>query len=599
VGLSNLQLTPQLVQAVRDAVDIVDIAAEHTRLRKTGRRHVGLCPLHREKTPSFSVDPVQGLFYCFGCGSGGDAIKLYMLMSGDDFPAAIEALARRYGIPLPPPRARRGKHGGAEERDLEPVLEAAAEFFCRALQRWSEPRTYLQRRGIPPELVERYGIGYAPDGWRHLLEALHPRFPLEDLKAAGLIAESEKSGKPYDRFRHRLIFPIRAASGRLVGFGGRTLGDDRAKYINTHETPSFRKGLLLYGLDIAKRAVRERGAVLLVEGYFDVLGAVASGVDWTLASMGTALTPEQVRLLSRFASDVVVGYDGDEAGEQAFRRALPLLLGRGLTVRRAQFGANQDPDSLRLAAGPEAVQTVVEESQDAVLLELERLIPSDVHLDPRLQARAGREVAELLQSIQDSILRYSYSRKASDRIGIPVELLWRRVGAKQKGSAGPPDEAEQAPQIVRSLEEKALQLLLSADEELPPVEELPAPEVFLNPICRNIYRAFHDLYMDGSGHPPVVRQVLSAVPSEGEEVDQMARLLLEGSPTGRAGELKSALSQLDRRWKQQRLRGLANEISKAQRDGDRERLEKLLDEKTALSRSVHRAGEDRDSNEGD
>ena len=590
MALSNIQLTPQFVQAVRDVVDIVDIAGEHTRLRKSGRRHMGRCPLHREKTPSFSVDPVQGLFYCFGCGRGGDAIKLHMLLSGDDFPAAIETLARRYGVPLPPPRQQRG---GRREPDLEPALEAAAEFFIDALKRSPETLAYLEKRQMTQELVERFGVGYAPDGWTHLLEALHPRIPLADLKAAGLVGISQKSGKYYDRFRQRLMFPIRAASGRLLGFGGRTLADDRAKYINSHETAAFRKGHVLYGLDLAKRAIRESSTALVVEGYFDVMGAVASGVDATVATMGTALTEDQARLLSRFASEVVVGYDGDEAGEQAFQRVLPLLLSQGLTVRRARFGQDQDPDSLRTSVGPEAVLEAVTEAEDAVLMELERLIPPAVHQNPRLQARAGKQVSELLQSVRDSILRYSYSQKASERLGVPVEILWRRVGGKPDLDAKAPSEnVQKSPKLVRSLEEQTLQLLLAGDEELPSFDDLPPPEAFLIPACRNIYSTFCDLYRDGEGHRPAVKEVVASVPLDSEEVDQVARLLLEGSIAEGANGLGVVLGQLNRRWLQQRLRVLSGEISEAQRAGDDDRLRTLLEEKTALSRALHRGREE-------
>jgi len=590
MALSNIQLTPQFVQAVRDVVDIVDIAGEHTRLRKSGRRHMGRCPLHREKTPSFSVDPVQGLFYCFGCGRGGDAIKLHMLLSGDDFPAAIETLARRYGVPLPPPRQQRG---GRREPDLEPALEAAAEFFIDALKRSPETLAYLEKRQMTQELVERFGVGYAPDGWTHLLEALHPRIPLADLKAAGLVGISQKSGKYYDRFRQRLMFPIRAASGRLLGFGGRTLADDRAKYINSHETAAFRKGHVLYGLDLAKRAIRESSTALVVEGYFDVMGAVASGVDATVATMGTALTEDQARLLSRFASEVVVGYDGDEAGEQAFQRVLPLLLSQGLTVRRARFGQDQDPDSLRISDGPEAVLEAVTEAEDAVLMELERLIPPAVHQNPRLQARAGKQVSELLQSVRDSILRYSYSQKASERLGVPVEILWRRVGGKPDLDAKAPSEnVQKSPKLVRSLEEQTLQLLLAGDEELPSFDDLPPPEAFLIPACRNIYSTFCDLYRDGEGHRPAVKEVVASVPLDSEEVDQVARLLLEGSIAEGANGLGVVLGQLNRRWLQQRLRVLSGEISEAQRAGDDDRLRTLLEEKTALSRALHRGREE-------
>lgn len=596
MALGNIHLTPQLVEAVRDAVDIVDIASEHTKLRRSGRRHTGLCPLHKEKTPSFSVDPVQALFYCFGCGQGGDAIKLHMLLSGDDFPAAIEALARRYGIPLP--LGRSGGRGSREERDLSPVLEAAAEYFERQLGRLDEPRAYLSRRKIPRQAIENFRLGFAPEGWRNLLEGLHPRIPLADLEAAGLVARSERGdGRPYDRFRHRLIFPIRTASGRLVGFGGRTLGDDPAKYVNSQETAQFRKGLLLYGLDTAKRAIREAGRVLLVEGYFDVLGAVASGIDWTVASMGTALTPEQARLLGRYADEVVVGYDGDPAGEEAFRRALPLLLAEGLSVRRARFGDGHDPDSLRLEAGAEAVTKAVEEASDAVLLELDRRIPREVHRDPRVQSRAAREVGDLLRSIRDGVLRYSYSRRAADRLGVPVELLWRRTGS---GPSEPGQSPATAPaeRLVRSLEERALQTLLTAQQPLPAVEELPSPEVFLEPACRNIYRAFRDLYIDSPGTPPEARRVLSGLAGEGDEVDRLARLLLEGPSDSRADELFQVLGKLTRRWRQQRLRELSSEISQAQGIGDQERLESLLKEKTDLSLTLHR-GSPRKATGGD
>lgn len=588
MALGNIHLTPQLVQAVRDAVEIADIASEHTRMRKTGRRLTGLCPLHREKTPSFSIDPDRGLFYCFGCGRGGDAIKLYMLLSGDDFPAAIEALAQRYGIPLPKPD-QRGRRGGVRERDIQGVLDAAAGYFQEQLQRSQPTLGYLERRQISTEIIDRFGLGYAPEGWRNLLENLHPKFPLADLEAAGLVARSQRgSGKPYDRFRHRLMFPIRSATGRLVGFGGRTLADDTAKYINTSETDQFQKGYLLYGLDVAKREIRESGTAVLVEGYFDVLGAQASGVHTAVASMGTALTLDQARLLSRYAHEVVVGYDGDTAGEEAFQRALPVLLAKGLTVRRAQFGKDHDPDSLRLAVGVEAVVAAVESAADGIELEFDRMVPEGVHNDPKKQARAAREVGELLRAIPDSVLRYSYGRQAADRLGVPVELLWRRVGsptARQEESAG--SEA-QTHTMVRSLEERVLQLLLAGEGTLPEPPALPPPEAFLIPACRNIYRAFYDLYRDRAGNRPSVREVLSGVSREGGEVDQVARLLLEGSPALQTEELEAALRKVNRRWIQQRLKELSGRISGAQRAGDEAQLERLVREKTALSRALHR-----------
>jgi DNA primase len=598
--LGNVNITPQLVQAVRDAVDIVSIASEHTRLRKAGRRYSGLCPIHKEKTPSFSVDPTQGLFYCFGCGAGGDAIKLHMLSTGDDFPAAIEALAMRYGIPLPS-RTEARFAGGRPEQNLEGALQAAAGFFAEQLKTSAFAREYLERRRIPPELSERFGLGYAPEGFQNLIKALHPRIPQSDLEAAGLIARSERSGDFYDRFRHRLMFPIHNPSGRLVGFGGRTLGDDKAKYINTNETDRFHKGELLYGLHLAKREIRESGRAVLCEGYFDVIGSVACGFEGSVAGMGTALTPEQAKLLSRYAEEVVVAYDGDNAGENAFRRALPLLLSQGLGVRRARFPGSHDPDSLRLEQGEEAVQAAVTGAEDAVVAELERAIPAGASREPQVQAKAAAAVSELLRPIPDAVLRYGYARIASDRLGIPVEMLSRRMGggaerlerlepARAAAPAPVPGEAGGGPRLVRSLEEQVLEVLLQKEEDaaaLPPFDQLPPPQVFFDTECRNIYESFCALYAE-AGSPPDAQRVRSRLGEEQGIVARFAKIMVEGSfASGRIGLLES-LDKLADRWRRQRLKELHGEINEAQRKGDHALRDRLADEKTQLSRSLHR-----------
>lgn len=592
MALGNIHITPQLVQAVRDAADIVAVASEHTRLRKAGRRHQGLCPIHKEKTPSFSVDPVQGLFYCFGCGAGGDAIKLHMLVTREEFPEAIESLALRFGVPLPSRTEKRtGWTGGERERDLEGALQAAAQFFVDQLRKAPMPLKYLEDRRIPPDLIERFGLGYAPDGWRNLVQALHPRIPMADLEAAGLVGRSEKSSEPYDRFRHRLMFPIHNPSGRLVGFGGRTLGDDKAKYMNTSETDRFHKGFLLYGLHLAKKEIRESGRAVLCEGYFDVIGAVACGLDGAVAGMGTALTPEQAKLLSRYAEDVVVSYDGDNAGENAFRRALPLLLAEGLGVRRARFPGGHDPDSLRLEAGEAAVAEAVDAAQDAVTAEIERLVPPGTAADPRAQSKAATAVAELLRPIPDAILRYGYARGAADRLQIPVEMLARRTGRDdarpERGAAPGAAPAKQAAEQPAGLEERVLERLLQAEEAIPPLEELPVADVFLDTECRNIYQTFCALYAR-AGLRPDVPAVRDALGHEGGIVDRFARILLEGSfAPGRIGLLES-LDKLEDRWLRQRQRELANAIREAVRQKDELRATQLYEEKRNLGLSLHR-----------
>jgi DNA primase catalytic core len=490
----------------------------------------------------------------------------------------------------------------APERDIEGALAAAAEFFTEQLRRNEFPRRYLEDRRIPQPLIERFGLGYAPEAWRTMIQALHPRIPMADLEAAGLATRSDKGGEPYDRFRHRLMFPIHNPSGRLVGFGGRTLGDDKAKYINTNETDRFHKGLLLYGLHQAKREIRETGRAVLCEGYFDVIGSVASGVEGAVAGMGTALTPEQSKLLSRFAEEVVIAYDGDSAGENAARRALPLLLAEKLGVRRARFPGGHDPDSLRLAEGEAAVAEAIRVAEDAVVAELDRAIPAGANRDPRLQAKAATAVAELLRPIPDAVLRHGYARLAADRLDIPVEMLARRVGGAggeageraekmvnkaERRDSGPAAGPAAGPRLVRSLEEQLLERLIQGEEPLPALAELPPAEVFFDTECRNIYQAFRTLYAEGAGSRPDSRAMQAALGFEGDAVDQMARILLEGSfASGRIGLLES-LDKLTHRWLRQRKQEIAAEIREAARRKDGVRLESLLKERDSLNRSLH------------
>jgi len=402
------------------------------------------------------------------------------------------------------------------------------------------------------------------------------------------------------------MFPIHNQAGRLVGFGGRTLGDDKAKYVNTAETDQFHKGNLLYGLHLAKREIRESGRAVLVEGYFDVIGTVASGLEGAVAGMGTALTPEQARLLSRYAETVVVAYDGDAAGEGAFRRALPLLLAERLGVRRARFGQGHDPDSLRLAEGPEAVGRAIDGAEDGVLLEMERLIPKDAARDPHQTAAAGAAVRQLVGVVADPVARHNYLRRAAERLGIAEKVFLAQLAERRPGiHASAPGPALSGPAEApggSGTEERVLRLLLNG-VGVPARDELPPPEVFFDPQCRNIYQAFCTLYGDGrSGDsPPDAREVLAGLGSQGELIDRMAQILVEapfgskelkglGITPPREGEsgVAALLAQLKHRFDdKKRLTELASEISEAQRQGaDNALLTRLYDEKRRLRLSL-------------
>jgi hypothetical protein len=311
-----------------------------------------------------------------------------------------------------------------------------------------------------------------------------------------------------------------------------------------------------------------------------------------VAGMGTALTPEQAKLLSRYAETVVVAYDGDNAGETAARRALPLLLAEGLGVYRARFPAGEDPDSLRLGSGEPALAGALDAAPDAVSLEIDGLIPPGTTREPRQQAKAAAAVADLLRPIPDPILRFSYGRSAAERLAVPVEMLTRRTGRE----APPPEplaEPGHGRRLVRTLEEQALQRLTCGEESLPAAAELPPVEVFFDPECRNIYQAFCTLYAEGGGAPPRGQAVLAALGSEGRSVDRMASILLESSVGPEKGaRLFESLEKLVHRWQERRLRDLASAIRDAERGGqDTASLERLYDEKRRLSLAHHRSSQ--------
>jgi len=350
------------LEAFKARLPLVDIVARHVRLTRRGREHLGLCPFHNEKTPSFSVVEEKGFYHCFGCGAHGNAIDFIMAIENLEFADALERLSDLTGIPAP----KREAQAPRPDPGLAEANAAAAAWFSERLKaaEGAEARAYLERRGVPPALVDRFRLGYAPPGRGGLMAALEASgFKPERLVEAGLLAQSEADGERFDRFRHRLMFPIEDQRGRICGFGGRALGEARAKYLNTPETPLFHKGHLLYGLPQAARAAREDGRIVLVEGYMDVIALAEHGFKASVAPLGTAITEDQLKLLWRQADEPVVCLDGDRAGHAAAlrlaRRALPVMRA-GQSLRFVLLPEGDDPDSFVRARGAEAMARLLE-----------------------------------------------------------------------------------------------------------------------------------------------------------------------------------------------------------------------------------------------
>ncbi|HVD39329.1 MAG TPA: DNA primase, partial [Solirubrobacterales bacterium] len=363
-------ISNESVERVKQAADIVEVISAHTDLRRQGARYVGLCPFHDERTPSFSVEPTEKLYHCFGCGVGGDVIKFVEEKDGLNFAEAVELLADRYGVELEreqeDPRAEAKRQ---RRRRLEQLLDRAAAFYSSYLWESEEAgkaRDYLARRGLGEEVLRGFGVGYAPSAWDKLLvRGQRAGFSVEELRGVGLVQRG-RSGGDYDRFRERIMFPIRDRRGRVLGFGGRAMREDQgAKYVNTAETEFFHKSQILYGVDQGKAAIAKAGRAVVVEGYTDVLALHQAGIEEAVGVMGTAITDEQVAALSGMVDEVVLALDADAAGQEAMLRAQRVAAGRRMRLRVAAMPAGEDPAEMMAASeGAERFGALLQEAEE-------------------------------------------------------------------------------------------------------------------------------------------------------------------------------------------------------------------------------------------
>jgi DNA primase len=436
-------------EQVRNAVDIVQIVGERVALRRVGRRYSGLCPFHQEKTPSFTVNPEWQIWHCFGCGKGGDVFSFLMELDKVTFPEALRDLADRAGIELP----RREATAGSELRDRLHQANALARDFFRAellTPAGAPARGYLAERGFEGEILERFEIGWAPDRWDGLLSALGKLLPVKTLEEAGLVLRRGDGSGHYDRFRNRVMFPVLTGTGRVAGFGARALApDDTPKYLNSPETAVFRKGSLLFGLSIARKSIRERKQVLMTEGYLDAMRLHRVGLDTAVSACGTALTPDQARLLGRFEAEVVLLYDGDDAGIRAADRALEPLLSAGLPVRICTLPPGEDPDSFVRSKGASALRTFLEERAYDVPEFLARsALTEDASKNPSAEARVRRFVA-LLHHVGDPIRRQFLLRRGADVFRMDESVLLEAMRALPRTRGGGAPATRPAPAAPR------------------------------------------------------------------------------------------------------------------------------------------------------
>ena len=493
------------VELLRERADIVEVVSGYSRLKKSGgRTYKGLCPFHPEKTPSFSVDQAKGLWHCFGCGEGGDIYNFVQKAENLPFPQAVEWLARKSGFALHYEEMRPGekKEAGLRARVIE-ANESAAEFFHRVLMESKEAvaaRRYLEGREFGPPVSKRWRLGYAPGHDRLCRHLLERDFSYDEIVAAVLGRKSERDGGLYDTFRQRITFPTWSLQGDVIGFGARALGDRQPKYLNTSETPAFRKSRVMYGLDRAKSSIA-RGQALIVEGYTDVIALHEAGITEAVATNGVALAESHLELLKKFCDRVVLMFDADRAGSGAAERGFELYTRVGIEVLVAPLPEGRDPADEIQSSGADGLRSIIARAKPLLEFKLERLASESVLDTPEARIRAVRATAEVLRSHPDPIARHEYSFRAARQLGVDPQSVQRAIAEAPVGPGEPAlrqEPGRRLPGHVK-VERQALGLMLSQPSEVGPwMSELDETD-FSAPVRRELFARLRDGMVDNVG----------------------------------------------------------------------------------------------------
>jgi len=574
-------------ERVKQQADIVRVVGEYVRLKKSGQNFIGLCPFHAEKTPSFAVHPVKQIYHCFGCGVGGDVFQFVMEMEKCSFPEAVRAAAEKCGIPIPKPRARTPEERQANEQRtaLVEMHREAAEFFARQLESTAEGRAahaYLQDRGLDSEAEARFGLGYAPSGGDALYRHLKQKYPDKLLEISGL-AVRDPSGRLYDRFRRRIMFPIANQSGKVVAFGGRALGDEMPKYLNSPETPIYSKSSVLYHLDRAKETIRQGDFAVLVEGYMDTIGVARAGVNNVVASCGTSLTETQVKLLGRFTHRVVVNYDPDTAGQAATERSLAILLEQGYDVRVLALPGGADPDKFIREQGAEAYRKLLDQAPAYVDYLIARARQMDLSTGED-KLRAVNFLMPYVQRIPNRLLRSEWATRIAQQLGVDEPVLreaLRRAATERRS------EVKAKPELMaraaKPAERRLIQMLVEAEGfRAQLARELRAAGLHKGLETERIFAALMDACESGERPDP------AALARALEEKDRrlLFEILFEPAAETSWDEAESCLGVLKRRQVEIELAAVQKQIESQPAAPPGDELRRLLVRKQELRRRL-------------
>ncbi|HXO45428.1 MAG TPA: DNA primase [Candidatus Cybelea sp.] len=569
-------------ETVKQQADIVRVVGEYVRLKKTGQNFTGLCPFHPEKTPSFAVHPVRQIYHCFGCGAGGDVFKFVQEMDKCPFPEAIRIVAEKCGIPVPRPRERSPQEyrENQQRSALVEMHRKAAIFFAQQLHGGHESKIamgYLEDRGLNREAITYFGLGWAPSSGDALLQQLKSKYQDRLLEASGLFSR-DTSGRFYDRFRRRIMFPIANDAGKVIAFGARAMGDDMPKYLNSPETPIYTKSSVLYHLDRAKQELRKSDFGILVEGYMDAIAVARAGISNVVASCGTSLAEPQIKLLARFTHRVVVNYDPDTAGQAATERSLASLLEKEFDVRVLVLPGGADPDKFLKDHGAEAYRTLLAQAPPYI----DYLIGRARQMD---RSTAAGKVAALnflmpyVQRLPNRLLRSEWAtRIASElRVDEPVLREELRRAANERRSEVKPRVELLAP-VVKPAERQLIRMLLEAQG----FREKLAQEIVSSGLHRGLEsEKILDLLISKVNEAPDPTTLAAAL----EEKDRrlLFEILFESSAEATWESAESCLSVLRSRRDEQELAVLQQKIESKTSPSE---LNRLLTQRLELQKKL-------------
>jgi len=600
------------IEDIRERADVVEIVSHYVRLQKAGKGYKGLCPFHDEKTPSFTVSAEKQLWYCFGaCQEGGDVFDFIQKIENLSFPEAVEHLAQRVGLTWT--RSGEDRHQASARERLYDLNRRAADLFRRALRHEKAGRVareYLAQRGVTADLIERFGLGYAPNAWDKLAGALERQgIPLAEAVQAGLVRPRGDGSGYYDYFRHRLMFPIQDLQGRIIAFGGRALDESPPKYLNSPENPAFSKGRTLYALNWAARSIRAKDAVVVMEGYMDVIAAHQFGVENAVATLGTALTPWHVRILGRYTRHIYVAYDADSAGMAAMLRSSDLFDQAGLEARLVLLPRGWDPDEFLHARGAEAFQEQLAAALELVDYQLKMVL--DRH-DPGHRAQrtaAIQQTLPILAAIGNPIRQAEYIKQVAtwgyqpdqQRIARAEEAIHLELRRQQQllrrplpaaRAVSPETPALEVPLALEKLVKSEQWLLTAMVQEpavIPQVRTELGPDDFSQPIHREVVQALYRQYdREGRVEPHVL---LRAVSDKARNL--LSALLMKKDQTREFTEVTVLIKGMRVYAAQARLAEVRRRLENLPGDLDEEG-QKLLQESMALQQRLRQYEEDPD-----